>query len=372
MARENEPERDYVIRRGKISVKSVPYAFMAEPGIGYLRLTQFSERSHGEVRRALDHLEGEGMKALVFDLRDNPGGLLDQAFEIAEEFVPRGQVIVSTRGRDSDQNRVFRSRSHAVRGPYPIVVLVNGGSASAAEVLAGALQDLDLAVLVGFTTFGKASVQSVFDLDASSALKLTVARYYTPSGRNIHREDHEREILGIENDAETKSAILKPREKSSGRPIYHTASGRVVYGGGGIVPDVTVPDTSFSDLMVEVARHGVLFRFATHYAPRHRELPARLAGAGEMAFRDSVRAAVGDSAMRTWPADRARLIGLEEAEITRRLRGDDAGQQLALRTDPAAREAFRLAAQARTREQLLRLALAAAPPGKPPRGGAVR
>ncbi|HVP39689.1 MAG TPA: S41 family peptidase, partial [Candidatus Saccharimonadales bacterium] len=257
VAREGEPEKEYALTRARIDVRTVPYAFLAQPGVGYVRLTQFSERSAQEVHAALDSLERQGMRSLVLDLRDNPGGLLDQAVAIASEWVPAGGVIVTTRGRLRDQNRVYRSRAARVRGPYPMVVLVNGGSASAAEVLAGALQDLDLAAVVGATSFGKGSVQSVFPLDDSTALKLTVARYYTPSGRSIHREDHDRELSELEGDPEVESAIVR-RRTGPGRPLYRTASGRVVHGGGGIVPDVSVPDTSFSELMTEVARRGVL------------------------------------------------------------------------------------------------------------------
>jgi carboxyl-terminal processing protease len=354
VAREGEPDKDYRVTRARIDVRTVPYAFLPRPGIGYLRLTQFSERSRAEVRAALDSLERQGMKSLVLDLRDNPGGLLDQAVGIAEEWVPAGQVIVSTRGRTPRQNQVFRSGAKRVRGPYPMVVLVNGGSASAAEVLAGALQDLDLAVVVGFTSFGKGSVQSVFPLDDSTALKLTVARYYTPSGRSIHREDHDRALRELEGEDSTQSAIVRRRDAGP-RPEYRTAGGRTVRGGGGIVPDVSVPDTSFSELMGEVARRGLLFRFATRHVAAH-PAGAVLTAADQSAFRDSVRAAVGPAAMNTWDSDRARLMGLLEAEIVRRFRGDTEGQRVVLGTDPAAREAFRLLSRARTRQELLRLA----------------
>jgi carboxyl-terminal processing protease len=213
---------------------------------------------------------------------------------------------------------------------------------------------------VGFTSFGKGSVQSVFPLDDSTAIKLTVARYYTPSGRSIHREDHDRELLAMEGEDSTESAIVRARATGP-RPVYHTAAGRPVQGGGGIVPDVMVPDTSVTDLLVEVGRRGLLFRFATRYLARHPGVPAGgvdavFSAADEAAFRDSVRAVAGAAAMKTWGADRERLVGLFKAEIARRWSGDSAGQRLVLRADPAAQEAFRLLARARTRKDLMALA----------------
>lgn len=359
VAREGEADKQYGVVRARIDVRTVPYAFLAEPGVGYVRLTQFSERSHDEMSTALDSLERQGMKSLVLDLRDNPGGLVDQAVAIAEEFVPKGQVIVSTRGRSAGTSQVYRSNARHVRGPYPMVVLVNGGSASAAEILAGALQDLDLAVVVGFTSFGKGSVQKVYGVDDSTALKLTVARYYTPSGRSIHREDHEKELLALEGGDSLQDARLRERPAAAARPRFKTAAGRVVLGGGGIVPDVSVPDTSISELLSEVARRGVLFRFATHYvAARKSALPAAFSPADESAFRDSVEKSVGHLPMKTWNSDRERLLGLERAEITRRLGGDSEGHKLALRVDPAAQEGLRLARHALTRSELFEMALA--------------
>jgi carboxyl-terminal processing protease len=387
--REGQPGKDYQVTRARIDVRTVPYAFMTRPGVGYVRLTQFSERSHEEITAALDTLERQGMTSLVLDLRDNPGGLLDQAVGIAEEWVPAGKVIVSTRGRTSDQNKTFTSRARRVRGPYPMVVLVNGGTASASEVLAGALQDLDLAVVVGFTSFGKGSVQSVFPLDDSTAVKLTVARYYTPSGRSIHREDHDRELLALEGEDSAASAILR-RATGGARPTYRTAGGRVVRGGGGIVPDVTVPDTSFSELMGEVARKGLLFRLATRYVASHPDpgpgsawrngaessrplgAPGLLTAAEVAAFRDSLAAATGARAMRTWPSDSGRLTGLLQAEIARRYAGDAAGQRMTLESDPAAQEAFQLLSRARTWRELLERAAADSAPARPPVAHATR
>ncbi len=361
IARDGVGESEYRLTRAPIDLKTVPYSFLLDHGVGYLRLTQFAERSHEEVVRALDRLEAQGMKSLVFDLRDNPGGLLDQAYLIAEEFIPAGKTVVSTRGRFPDQNRVMRSRARKVRGPYPIVVLVNGGTASASEIVSGALQDLDLAVVVGFTSFGKGSVQSVLDLTDSTAMKLTVARYYTPSGRSIHRDDHEKELLSLEGQTEGTRAV-RDRAKSQGpRPIFHTSGGRVVLGGGGIVPDWIVPDTSISPLLSEIGRTGFLFRFATRHLVEHPGQVLSLTGPALQEYRDSVAARVGLSRMATWNSDQSRLVAYQEAEVLRRLHGDAAGQQRILAADPTFEVADRLLRQSRSTQELLRLTTQGAP-----------
>ncbi len=187
--REGEAQnQDFSIEREIIETRSVPYSFMAERGIGYVRLSNFSEHSGAEVRAAVEALRAAGAQRLILDLRSNPGGLLDQAVDVAEQFLPRNALVVYTRGRQRGQDNRFYAREARPQLQWPLVVLVDGGSASAAEIVAGALQDLDRGLLVGRTTFGKGSVQSVFPLrDQGAALKLTTALYYTPSGRSIHR-----------------------------------------------------------------------------------------------------------------------------------------------------------------------------------------
>lgn len=187
--------KDYTIKREIISVPSVKdlngkqkYPFV-EDKIGYIRLVQFNEPTASEFEKALQKLEERGMEALILDLRNNPGGLLDSAKEVVEKFVPRGELLVYTEGRDRRQRIEYRSRGRGKTRDYPLVVLINGGSASGSEIVAGALQDLKRAILVGETTFGKGSVQSVLPLTADPegpALRLTTAKYYTPSKRVIH------------------------------------------------------------------------------------------------------------------------------------------------------------------------------------------
>jgi carboxyl-terminal processing protease len=193
----SEKIKDHTIERAEIKVDSVKdikghnlnqegsYPLLDDK-IGYIRITQFNEPTADEFEKALTKLEGEGMTALILDLRNNPGGLLESARKVASKFVPSGELIVSTEGRDPTQKVVYRSERGKKRLSYPVVVLVNNGSASGSEIVAGALQDLKRAVLVGETTFGKGSVQSVLALPDGSAMRLTTAKYYTPSHKVIH------------------------------------------------------------------------------------------------------------------------------------------------------------------------------------------
>ena len=183
---------------------------LGENGIGYVRITQFGDKTGEELEAALQKLKAQGMKGLVLDLRWNPGGLLDEAVEVCQKFLPRDQLIVTTEGRDARENSVRRAagRGDELKG-VPIVVLANLGSASAAEIVTGCLQDLHRAVVLGEKTFGKGSVQSIFPLDDGSALKLTVAKYYTPSHKVIHQQGITPDILVPMNDEEQAALLIK-------------------------------------------------------------------------------------------------------------------------------------------------------------------
>ena len=178
--------KDYTIERAVIKVDSVKDAKILQDGIGYIRITQFNEPTAGEFDKALDKLQSQGMTALILDLRNNPGGLLESARKVASKFVRAGDLIVSTEGRDLAQKLVYRSERGKKLLDAPVVVLINNGSASGSEIVAGALQDLKRAVLVGETSFGKGSVQSILQLPDGSAVRLTTAKYYTPSHKVIH------------------------------------------------------------------------------------------------------------------------------------------------------------------------------------------
>lgn len=204
--------KDYTIIRDLVKVDSVKDAKLIEDGIGYIRITQFNEPTADEFEKALTSLEATGLDALIIDLRNNPGGLLESARKIASKFVPAGQLIVSTEGRDLSQKIVYRSERGKKRLECPLVVLVNSGSASGSEIVAGALKDLQRAVLVGEKTFGKGSVQSILALPDGSALRLTTAKYYTPSHQVIHEHGIEPNIVvPISEDDERKLMLQRAR-----------------------------------------------------------------------------------------------------------------------------------------------------------------
>jgi carboxyl-terminal processing protease len=230
----------FKLTRAAIHIRSVQIVMMLDDRVGYISLSPVNETSASEVATAVDSLMKQGMKSLIFDMRGNPGGLLDQGVGVSDLFLDPGKEIVATRGRAPGSTREFRD-TRTQRWPgLPIVVVVNGGSASAAEIIAGALQDHDRAVLVGTPTFGKGLVQSFWRLTPESGLKLTTARWYTPSGRTIQRvtkseQEQEAQVLAAQRGQDVKvDSTLR----------FHTDGGRVVYGGGGIRPDLFVaPDT---------------------------------------------------------------------------------------------------------------------------------
>jgi carboxyl-terminal processing protease len=235
---------EFNIERAVIRLNAVPFSMMLDGDVAYVPLSAVQETSSAEITAALDSLQSEGMRGLILDLRRNPGGLLDEGIAVSDLFLEPGQAIVETRGRARGQNGTYdASRPDRYPG-LPIVVLVDGGSASAAEIIAGALQDHDRAVVIGETTYGKGSVQSLFPLTGGDVLRLTTAKWYTPLGRSIHvdrshplPDPTESPLLAITGQAVEPSTL-------EGRPEYTTPSGRLVYGGGGITPDLFVaPET---------------------------------------------------------------------------------------------------------------------------------
>ncbi len=256
------------IVRDIIHVESVPYAFMMGD-IGYVKVQNFARTTHTELEEKLQELTEQGMKGLILDLRFNPGGLLFAAQEVSSLFLEDEQLVVFTKGRLRDQNKSYYA---ANRGPIfnkvPVIVMVNGSSASASEIVAAALQDHDAGLVVGKTSFGKGSVQTVFRLDEDEALKLTTARYYTPSGRSIHKNrSHEG---GLSEDSETMVDLEKdPAEEEMDRfdkEKFYTDSGRVIYGSGGVTPDIEIDQDFMSNFEMSVERDGALFSFAVEYA----------------------------------------------------------------------------------------------------------
>jgi len=260
--REGTPKPlEFNVTRDEIPRYSVDLHFLIRPGVGYMHISGFQETTEHEVQQALEEM-GD-LKGLVLDLRQNPGGLLSEGVGVADKFLKRGQVIVSHHGRSSPE-KVYRA-SHGNSGKeYPIVVLVNRGTASAAEILAGAIQDHDRGLIVGENTFGKGLVQTVFPLSENTGLALTTAKYYTPSGRLIQRD-----YTGVSlydyyyNHDDNGTATAANRE------VKMTDSGRPVYGGGGISPDVRFETPKQNHFQDELLQHYAFFNFAKHYTINH-------------------------------------------------------------------------------------------------------
>jgi carboxyl-terminal processing protease len=230
----------FTFTRAVIHVPAVPYAITFDGKIGYIPLQNFNETAAEEVAKAVTRVEAQGAKGVVLDLRGNPGGFLDQALSTSNLFLKEGQEIASIRGRSVDP-QVYTARERPVAPSVPLVILVDGSSASASEIVAGALQDHDRAVIVGTTSFGKGLVQTLFNLDGGWALKMTTAKWYTPAGRSIQKE---RKLMPDGSFVEVHPDSLESDSARKARPVYKSDAGRVVYGGGAVTPDLVVrPDT---------------------------------------------------------------------------------------------------------------------------------
>ncbi|HUB34366.1 MAG TPA: S41 family peptidase [Bryobacteraceae bacterium] len=249
----------FTVTRDEISRKSVPEAFWIQPGIAYIKILQFTETTGRELDDSFKRLGENNIKGLVLDLRDNPGGLLNSGVSVADHFLQRGQLIVSHRGRSSPE-RTYVARNGNHGHDYPIVVLVNRQSASAAEIVSGALQDHDRAWILGETTFGKGLVQTVFPLSDRTALALTTAHFYTPSGRLIQRDYSHDSFY----DYYTHHDGVERNEQD----VKMTDSGRRVYGGGGITPDEKYVEPKIDKLEIQLSRTG-LFNFTRAYFSKH-------------------------------------------------------------------------------------------------------
>ncbi|MCU0233645.1 MAG: S41 family peptidase [Thermoanaerobaculales bacterium] len=240
---------DVDITRTRIPQTTVRYAFMARPDVGYIRLSEFSSSSAREVRQAIERLSAEGMRHLVLDLRNNPGGSLDAAIGVSDAFLTKGNLIVTTRGRTPSSHSTISAPGTGEPFHGAVIVLVNEGSASASEIVAGAIQDHDRGLVLGEVTWGKGLVQTVFTV-RDTGLALTTARYYTPSGRSIQR------------DYESFFDYITHRNGSDGNAVHETDAGRTVLGGGGITPDVSVSNRTLSENLARLYGASAFFRFA--------------------------------------------------------------------------------------------------------------
>jgi carboxyl-terminal processing protease len=237
--------------RAVIHIPAVQLSTMVEGNVGYINAQQFNETATEEVASALQRLQKEGARSIVLDLRGNPGGILDQAFAMSNLFLDAGDEILSVRGRNNDA-QTYVAKERPLAPSIPLVVLTDGGSASAAEIVAGALQDHDRALIVGTTSFGKGLVQTLFPLEGGYALKMTTAKWYTPSGRSIQKE---RKVVDGRFVAEEEAPdSLETDSVRKSRPTFKSDAGRVVYGGGGITPDVIVQPDTLTTIEQQVAK----------------------------------------------------------------------------------------------------------------------
>lgn len=252
-------EMTFNITRDEIKLPDVPYFGMLDTEVGYIKLNGFTQTASSDVRSAYDKLNSQGMKSLVLDLRGNGGGLLVEAVKIVNMFVKKGQTVVTTKGRIPEENRTYTTPSEPVDVKIPLVVLVDGGSASASEIVAGSLQDLDRAVIIGEQSYGKGLVQRTFDLKYGSKIKLTISKYYTPSGRCVQRLEYYDREAGDKPKAIADS-LLK---------TFTTANGRKVIDGRGIEPDINVEKQDFSRLLAQLVTSNIIFNYATDYYYKH-------------------------------------------------------------------------------------------------------
>jgi carboxyl-terminal processing protease len=254
---------EFSVVRDEIPRYSVDLHFMIRPGIGYMHITGFNETTEHEVGQALDEM-GD-LKGLILDLRQNPGGLLSEGVGVADKFLKKNQLIVSHHGRASQEKRYVATHGNGGKD-YPLVVLVNRGTASAAEIVAGAIQDHDRGLIAGETTFGKGLVQTVYPLSENTGLALTTAKYYTPSGRLIQRDYNGVSLYDYYFSREENGGVAPaPNNKD----VKLTDSGRTVYGGGGITPDVSIPPIKSNHFQDALLQHYAFFNFAKHYVVNH-------------------------------------------------------------------------------------------------------
>jgi carboxyl-terminal processing protease len=268
-----EREMKFDITRDEIKLEDVPYFGMLNQKVGYIKLNSFTQTASSDVQTAFTDLKSQGMSELVFDLRGNGGGLLNEAVKIVNMFVKKGQVVVSTRGRVVEENRVYKTLDNPLDLTIPITVLIDEGSASASEIVAGSLQDIDRAVIIGTTSYGKGLVQRTYDLKYGSKMKLTIAKYYTPSGRCVQK-------LEYYNRGDDDAVKEIPDSLIT---IFKTLNGRDVIDGRGVEPDVTVEKEELSRLTGTLYINNLFYNYATDFAVKN----ASIAPAGKFSLNDA-------------------------------------------------------------------------------------
>ncbi len=333
--------------RAEIHVSSVPFQLMLDEQVGYVPVTQFGEQTAADVARALQQLEKQGARSLVLDLRGNPGGIVGEAFSLANIFLPQGKTLLTVKERDGEE--VLRAERAPLAPGLPMVVLVDGGSASASEIVAGALQDYDRALVLGTTSYGKGLVQSVYELDGGYALKITTGRWFTPSGRSIQKPrkfDTNGRYVEVLPDSLETDAVRRAR------PKYTSSGGRTLYGGGAITPDMILPSDTITTAEQRVRRAlspyaAQYFAALTAVAEEHRTgLAADFTVPSS--WRESVVARLARDSVRLEPA----LVRDGAAEIDRAL--EERAARLVFGDSTVLRHQLRYDTQLNTAQSLLR------------------
>ena len=374
---EREGERqpiEFTLIRREIQIKNVTFAgLIDDETIGYIKLERFSVNAANEVADAIRAIEdsakakGKTLQGMLLDLRGNPGGLLDAAVNVASKFVEQGSIIVTTKGRDSLRIKNYTSSSPPLLKDLPLAVLINSNSASASEIVAGAIQDLDRGIVVGTRSFGKGLVQTITRLPYNTSLKITTAKYYTPSGRLIQEVDYFHR-----NKREGKRTVFV-NEPDTVHRAFKTKVGRIVYDGGGIAPDIEVPDDTPSVVELALYRRSTFFKFANQYQAKHpvppkefkaddklfaefkafldkdnfsydsegeRKLAELLEIAAKYDYQDGVRkqiqelqTAIAAEKEKELTRQKSRILSILEREILTRYYGDSAGLQVVLKSD---------------------------------------
>jgi carboxyl-terminal processing protease len=338
------------IVRAAIPTNSISNVLMLRPGVGYIRIKDFTGTTVRELDSAIERLRGEGMQKLVLDLRGNPGGLLDAAVGVADHFLDKGQMIVYTKGRTTDSAQDYTAPGKHQKVEFPVVVVVNRGSASASEIVAGAIQDHDRGLVVGETSWGKGLVQSVYTLQYGAGLALTTSKYYTPSGRNIQRDYssfYDYYVADENEDGLSNEVPLKDRKQ------FKTDTGRVVYGGGGITPDFIVKPAPLTRTTQLLEVKSAIFNFGVEYFAKHPDMTkdlvitpqiiedfTRFAAGREIAPIDDIRQALAK------PNDRKYIERALKAEIVAAKYGFDASYPYRLQGDDQIEKALDLFPQA--------------------------
>jgi carboxyl-terminal processing protease len=322
------------ITRAAIPTNSISNTLMIRPGVGYIRIKDFTSTTVRELDDAIAKLNEQGMQKLILDLRGNPGGLLDAAVGVADHFLEKGQMIVYTKGRTPDSAQEYTAPGKHDRFEQPLVLIVNRGSASASEIVAGAIQDHDRGLVIGETSWGKGLVQSVYTLQYGAGLALTTSKYYTPSGRNIQRDYSS--VYDYYMADETENGPEVPLDK---RAQFKTDTGRVVYGGGGITPDVMVKNATLARTTQLLEVRSAIFNYAVEYAAKHdvtKDLVVSPAMVEEFIRYSAEKDMASESDIRTalqQPVDRKYIERALKAEIVAAKFGFDASYPYRLEGD---------------------------------------